>query len=50
MTLGGCGWGVELVEGSATRAFDGEGDAVAFGEFFVAVVTPEFFHLLQNLY
>jgi len=50
MTLGGWGLGAELVEGSATRAFDGQGDVVAFGKFFVAVGTPDFFHLLQNLY
>jgi len=50
MTLGGRAFGAELVDGSATWTFDGQGQVFAFGELFVAVGTADVVHVLQNLY
>jgi len=54
MTLGGGGLGAELVDAPAPWTLDGQGEVVAFGEFFVAVGTADvvrlLFHVLQNLY
>jgi len=47
---GGNPFGTQIIQCPAARAFDGEADEFAFGQFFAAVAAAYLFHGLQVSY